>query len=59
MDIRGVDQDVLDAGGLALDVTGLVATITLNRPETKNAQSPATWQALRPRRARGRRHGRR
>jgi enoyl-CoA hydratase/carnithine racemase len=47
MDIRGVDQDVLDAGGLALDVTGLVATITLNRPETRNAQSPATWQALR------------
>jgi enoyl-CoA hydratase/carnithine racemase len=27
--------------------TGLVATITLNRPETKNSQTPATWNALR------------
>jgi enoyl-CoA hydratase/carnithine racemase len=42
-----VDQDVLDAGGLELTVNGLVATITLNRPETKNAQTPATWHALR------------
>jgi enoyl-CoA hydratase/carnithine racemase len=47
MNITGVDQDVLDAGGLALEVSGLVATITLNRPETKNSQTPATWQALR------------
>src|SRR4051812_44782982 len=43
----GVDQGVLEAGGLSLDVNGLVATITLNRPETKNSQTPATWQALR------------
>lgn len=47
MDTAGVDQEVLDAGGLAVEVTGLVATITLNRPETKNSQTPATWQALR------------
>src|SRR3954467_9736101 len=43
----GVDQGVLDAGGLSLDVNGLVATITLNRPDTKNSQTPATWHALR------------
>jgi enoyl-CoA hydratase/carnithine racemase len=47
MDTGGVDRDVLDAGGLALEVNGLVATLTLNRPETKNSQTPATWQALR------------
>src|SRR3954451_3490689 len=47
MNTAGVDQEVLDAGGLALEVSGLVATITLKRPETKNSQTPATWQALR------------
>jgi len=41
-----VDPAVLAAGGLRYDVTGLVATITLDRPERKNAQTPATWQAL-------------
>ena len=39
--------EVLERAGLAYEVTGLVATITLNRPETKNAQTPATWLALR------------
>ena len=47
MRTAAVDQDVLDAGGLTLDVNGLVATITLNRPQTKNSQTPATWDALR------------
>jgi enoyl-CoA hydratase/carnithine racemase len=42
-----VDQDVLAAGGLRLEENGLVATITLDRPETKNSQTPATWHALR------------
>ena len=42
-----VDQDVLDAGGLLFEENGLVATITLNRPATKNSQTPATWHALR------------
>lgn len=42
----GVDPAVLAAAGLRYDVTGLVATITLDRPERKNAQTPATWQAL-------------
>jgi enoyl-CoA hydratase/carnithine racemase len=47
MDSGVVDQDVLDAGGLTLEENGLVATITLNRPQTKNSQTPATWTALR------------
>jgi enoyl-CoA hydratase/carnithine racemase len=47
MTMGGVDQDVLDAGGLAFEESGMVATITLNRPETRNAQIPATWHALR------------
>ncbi len=42
-----MEHDVLAAGGLSFEENGLVATITLNRPETKNAQTPATWQALR------------
>jgi enoyl-CoA hydratase/carnithine racemase len=47
MDSGGVDQDVLDRGGLTFEENGLVATITLNRPATKNSQTPATWHALR------------
>ena len=42
-----MDPAVLEAGGLMFEETGLVATVTLNRPETKNSQTPATWQALR------------
>ena len=38
---------MLEAGGLMFEETGLVATVTLNRPDTKNSQTPATWQALR------------
>lgn len=33
--------------GLRLRVDGSVATITLARPETRNAQTPAMWAALR------------
>jgi enoyl-CoA hydratase/carnithine racemase len=33
--------------GLQLDVAGAVATVTLNRPERRNAQHPAMWAALR------------
>ncbi|MCY4728648.1 enoyl-CoA hydratase/isomerase family protein [Nocardioides sp. STR2] len=32
--------------GLRLDVDGAVATITLDRPEVRNAQTPAMWLAL-------------
>src|SRR6476620_10813997 len=42
-----VDPGVLELGGLTFEENGLVATITLNRPETKNSQTPATWHALR------------
>jgi enoyl-CoA hydratase/carnithine racemase len=38
---------ILDAGGLRLELDGPVATVTLDRPETRNAQTPATWDALR------------
>ncbi len=42
-----LDPEVLDRGGVRLDENGLVATITLSRPATKNSQTPATWMALR------------
>jgi enoyl-CoA hydratase/carnithine racemase len=34
-------------GGVRLDVDGAVATLTLCRPDALNAQTPATWAALR------------
>lgn len=43
----GVDDELLRAGGLSLQLEGPVATITLDRPETRNSQTPATWDALR------------
>src|SRR3954452_6239040 len=42
-----VDPGVLELGGLTFEENGLVATITLDRPATKNSQTPATWHALR------------
>lgn len=42
-----LDPEVLDRGGVRLEENGLVATITLNRPATKNSQTPSTWMALR------------
>jgi enoyl-CoA hydratase/carnithine racemase len=39
-------SDDLAAAGLLLDVTDAVATVTLNRPEARNAQTPATWAGL-------------
>ncbi len=36
----------LDSVGLKYDVDGPVATITLNRPDVRNAQTPAMWRAL-------------
>jgi enoyl-CoA hydratase/carnithine racemase len=38
--------DDLAAAGLHLDIAGEVATVTLDRPEVRNAQTPAMWQAL-------------
>lgn len=40
------DADALAAAGLRLDVDGPVLTVTLDRPEVHNAQTPATWEAL-------------
>lgn len=38
--------DELTAAGLRYDVDGAVATITLDRPEVRNAQTPTMWRAL-------------
>jgi enoyl-CoA hydratase/carnithine racemase len=42
-----IDPEVLQRAGLRLEVSGMVTTITLDRPETKNSQTPSTWMALR------------
>jgi enoyl-CoA hydratase/carnithine racemase len=42
----GVDQQLLDRGHVAVQCNGPVATVSLNRPAARNAQLPATWQAL-------------
>lgn len=39
--------DDLAEAGLQLDVTDNLATLTLDRPEVRNAQTPAMWHALR------------
>ncbi|HEY3529058.1 MAG TPA: enoyl-CoA hydratase/isomerase family protein [Nocardioides sp.] len=36
----------LAEAGLRYDVDGVVATVTLSRPEVRNAQTPAMWRAL-------------
>jgi enoyl-CoA hydratase/carnithine racemase len=43
--VDGLDDD-LDAAGLRLAIDGAVATITLNRPERRNAMTFATWRGL-------------
>jgi enoyl-CoA hydratase/carnithine racemase len=47
MNSTHVDPEALERGGVRFEQNGLVATITLSRPDTKNSQTPATWQALR------------
>lgn len=37
---------VLADGGVRVDQSGPILTITLARPESRNAQTPATWRAL-------------
>lgn len=39
-------DDQLAATGLRLDLDGPVATITLDRPEVRNAQTPSMWRTL-------------
>jgi enoyl-CoA hydratase/carnithine racemase len=41
-----VPSDLLDRAGLTFEVRPPRATITLNRPESLNAQTPHTWAAL-------------
>jgi enoyl-CoA hydratase/carnithine racemase len=36
----------LAEAGLRYDVSGVVATVTLSRPDVRNAQTPAMWRAL-------------
>ena len=40
------DTDLLARGRLVVDHRDQVLTVTLNRPDIRNAQLPATWQAL-------------
>ena len=47
MTATDIDPEVLERAGLRLEVSGMVTTITLDRPATKNSQTPATWIALR------------
>jgi enoyl-CoA hydratase/carnithine racemase len=47
MTAAAIDPELLQRGGLTLDVDGPRATITLARPEALNAQTPFTWEALR------------
>ncbi|MBB5956756.1 enoyl-CoA hydratase/carnithine racemase [Saccharothrix tamanrassetensis] len=42
-----IDADLLERGGVRLVVDGPRATITLDRPDVLNAQTPSTWVALR------------
>ena len=41
-----MDAELLAAGRVRVETTGPVLTITLDRPEQLNAQTPATWRAL-------------
>ncbi len=41
-----LDPDLLSTGGLRVDVAGPVATVTLDRPDRRNAQTPSMWDAL-------------
>lgn len=41
-----VDDSSLTAAGLRLDRAGALVTITLDRPDVRNAQTPAMWRAL-------------
>ncbi len=41
-----VDESVLTEGGLRVEQTDSVLTVTLARPESRNAQTPTTWRAL-------------
>jgi enoyl-CoA hydratase/carnithine racemase len=46
VDLEGLTAGDLSKAGLRLGIEGGVATVTLNRPERRNAQTPRTWQTL-------------
>jgi enoyl-CoA hydratase/carnithine racemase len=48
LDERVIEDGTADGArsGVLLDIDGAVATVTLARPEQRNAQTPATWRAL-------------
>ncbi len=41
-----MSPEELAAVGLRLDVDGATATVTLDRPDSRNSQTPAMWRAL-------------
>jgi enoyl-CoA hydratase/carnithine racemase len=41
-----MNEESLAAAGLRYAVDGPVATVTLSRPEVRNAQTPSTWRGL-------------
>lgn len=41
-----MDHEILERAGLAFRLDGAVATITLDRPEVRNAQTPLMWRTL-------------
>jgi enoyl-CoA hydratase/carnithine racemase len=47
MPVPAIDAGVLERGSVRLAISGPLATVTLDRPDVLNAQTPATWQALR------------
>lgn len=44
--VAGPSEEDLAAAGLRLEVDGAVATLTLDRPERRNALTFATWRAM-------------
>lgn len=46
MSAPSLDPQALADAGVSLDLDAAVATVTLCRPERRNAQTPATWAAL-------------
>jgi enoyl-CoA hydratase/carnithine racemase len=44
--VLDVDPGLLAAGHLRADVDAGVLTVTLDRPQARNAQTPTTWRAL-------------
>lgn len=42
----GMTDDIIRAAGLRVDHDGPVTRVTLDRPDVRNAQTPAMWRAL-------------